>query len=68
MYAITATVEVDKLNGWTSTRQVPTFYLDERVQGIGSEDAARQIAQDILTSVLGVQPPGVRCHITAVKV
>lgn len=33
---------------WVATTQVPTFYLDENVQGIISEDHAVKIARDIL--------------------
>jgi hypothetical protein len=47
MYAVTATVTT-LTDGWTSTRQVPTFYLDENVQGIVSEDHAARVAADII--------------------
>ncbi len=47
MYAITASIEyTDGI--WTSTRHLPTFYLDERVQGITSAGHAEMIARDIL--------------------
>jgi hypothetical protein len=48
MYAITATVSEENKDGWISTRQVPTFYLDEAVQGIVSADHAERIARDVI--------------------
>lgn len=55
MYAITATTRRQfnqgKGDAWTysiETRQVPTFYLDENVQGIVDEGHARLIASDIV--------------------
>lgn len=47
MYAITATVTREQ-NGWTCTRQVPTFYLDERAQGITDSEHAYRIAREII--------------------
>jgi len=47
MYAITATVS--HYDGqYRGLRQIPTFYLNENVQGIKNEDHARVIAIDIL--------------------
>lgn len=63
MYAITATVET-RDREWTGSKQIPTFYLDERVQGIVNEEHAVRIAFDILTAV---NAPAA-LHITAVKV
>lgn len=64
MYAISATQtryrEDEHGRIWVSERQVPTFYLDENVQGIVDEDHAVRIAEDILR-------PG-NYSITAVKV
>lgn len=64
MYAISAHV-VTRADGdgWRATRQMPTFYLDESVQGIVSEDHARRIAKHIL------DPYGMyeELHVTAVK-
>lgn len=62
MYAITATFTRQE-GEWSSTRQVPTFYLDERVQGILNEAGAVKVARTI------VDPLGqYEVHITAVKV
>lgn len=49
-YAITATLSVKGTvrEDWSRTRQVPTFFLDPRVQGIVSEDHAKRIALDII--------------------
>ena len=67
MYAVTATVETEGKGGYSGVRQIPTFYLDERVQGIVSEEHARKVALDILKA--GV-PEGIAMtfHVTAVKV
>lgn len=48
MYAITATISRTTTDDWTSTRQVPTFYLDESVQGIVNEEHAKRIAREII--------------------
>jgi hypothetical protein len=52
MYAITASITVlvntPTQFAVTSSRQIPTFYLDETVQGITSEDHAARIARTIL--------------------
>ena len=47
LYGVTATVAV-KRNGWTTTHQVPTFYLDSRVQGIVDKEHAKVIAADVV--------------------
>ncbi len=62
MYAITATVSRETEDGWSSLQQVPTFYLDENVQGIVNEDHAGLIAFKI------IDPFGVyEVHVKAVK-
>lgn len=49
MWCVQATVET--VDGeWQGVRQVPTFYLDERVQGILSDEHAKAIALDVLTA------------------
>lgn len=62
MYAISA-VRHDHYDSeqhtWVAAEQLPTFFLDENVQGIISEDHAVRIARDIL---------GDNVSITAVKV
>ena len=63
-YAIGATVREYRDDGWTATRQIPTFYLDANVQGIMSEDQACIIARRILDP-LG---QGLALSITAVAV
>lgn len=35
-------------NVWKGQEQIPTFFLDENVQGIVSEEHAESIARDIL--------------------
>ena len=67
MYAIQATVRAATSGGGVVTRQVPTFYLDENVQGIVSEEHARQIAAEILWSV-GLPALAAELTICAVQV
>lgn len=64
MYAIHAAVETTGPDGFTGTRQVPTFYLHPSVQGILSEDQAVRIALDIL----GFDGPSDSVHVSATKV
>lgn len=47
MLAITAQ-RATRRGDYTGSEQVPTFYLDENVQGIVSEDHAKRIAADII--------------------
>ena len=73
MYAITAIINrtaVDNTkafpDGWESSRPLPTFYLDERTQGIINPSQAETIALDI---VLPFGPtPTMTASITAVRV
>lgn len=46
-YAIQANVSV-VVDGWTRTRQLPTFYLEKECQGIVNEQHAEAIAYDII--------------------
>jgi len=46
-YAIQSSVSI-VVDGWTRTRQNPTFYLDKNVQGIVNEKHAEAIAFDII--------------------
>lgn len=63
MYGVTATVET-RDGEYTGMRQIPTFFLDEDVQGIVSEEGAVKVALNIL-SAIGTN--GATFHITAVK-
>ncbi len=47
IYAITATV-VKKDGKYTTTFQVPTFYLDSETQGIVDGDHAARIAESVI--------------------
>jgi hypothetical protein len=47
MYAITAQVQ-SRQGDWAGTIQVPTFYLDENVQGITGAVHATRVAAAIL--------------------
>lgn len=46
-YAISATVCTAR-DHYQTSRQVPTFYLDARVQGLISEGHARRVALDVI--------------------
>jgi hypothetical protein len=52
MYAITAQVLTYDTDAnaitWRGSRQIPTFYLDETVQGITDERHATRIAREII--------------------
>lgn len=63
-YAVSVVTSVTEeaagwVNGWTRTRQLPTFYLSARTQGIVSEAHAERIARAIV---------GADASITAVRV
>ena len=47
MYAVTVSV-TNSPQEWSETKHLPTFYLDENVQGITSEDHAKTIVLDII--------------------
>ena len=49
LYAITATVNKGR-GKWTSTMQIPAFFLDSNVQGITSKEHAKFIAEEIINS------------------
>lgn len=73
MYAISAIINRTGVHatrtdpkGWESSRVVPTFYLDERTQGITSEAHAARIALDVVLP-LG-ESPDMTATITAVRV
>lgn len=72
MYAVTVRLELKK-DSWTSNRYMPTFYLDERVQGILNEDQAANIAIDMFEDTLDatadlINNEDVQVFCTAVKV
>lgn len=68
MYAIQAQIEI-KEAPWTRSHQVPTFYLDENVQGILNEDGAVKIALEVLDPTGNLRDsPYHTFHITAGKV
>ena len=54
LWAVTAQVSVQlEREGWSSSRQVPMFFLDPAVQGITGPDTARAVAEDILHTLSG---------------
>lgn len=64
MYAIMAHRTTVLANGWVSNRSIPTFYLDENVQGIIGEEHAKMIAH----SILDTGDANITYEITACKV
>lgn len=48
IYAITANVTWTAKNGYHTSRQVPTFFLDSDIQGIVDCEHAEQIAKRML--------------------
>lgn len=69
MWAIVATIETSKgRQGYRGSIQVPTFYLNENVQGIVSKHMAKEIAADILSSANPALILGVNLWITAERV
>lgn len=68
MYAITATYTHTTPDGWTSSVQVPTFYLCADVQGIMDEEQATRVARTILHAGVREMPVNDGFSICAVKV
>ena len=50
-YAVTVRT-IREVDGWTSTRHSPTFYLHSHVQGIRDEDHAARIAVGMFSDAL----------------
>lgn len=50
-YIITATVTRTNSEGWESTKHMPTFLLDARIQGITSADHAARIAKRMISDI-----------------
>lgn len=48
MYSVMASQETKTPDGYTRVEHLPTFYLDENVQGIVSVEHAEKIAKDIV--------------------
>ena len=48
MYSVIACREVETSDGYKKIDHLPTFFLDERIQGIVSVEHAERIAKDIL--------------------
>ncbi len=71
MYAVTATVVVTETDGegksWQATKQIPTFYLDENVQGIVDEAHAEKIAREILTACVNEEYTTYSLSVCAVR-
>lgn len=66
-YAISVVVSRQLPDGWTRTRQLPTFFLDERVQGIVSKEHAEKIARNLIRDAMPDDDPA-ELVVSAVKV
>lgn len=70
MWAVSAHVETVRIGHgatqWHGTVDVPTFYLDERVQGIMTSHHAENVARQIIDPLNTI--PRDRLHISTVKV
>jgi hypothetical protein len=64
-YAVTAQVTRTRPDGWTTSRQVPTFYLNTAVQGILTDDHAHRVAAGMLADL--VDDPDADIVVTAVR-
>jgi hypothetical protein len=53
MYACHAAVADTDSEGWTFSRNLPTFYLHPTVQGILTEEAAVNVATGLINDILG---------------
>jgi hypothetical protein len=67
-YAIHAVRNVSMADGWTATRQLPTFYLHDVPQGILNVQAAERTARDLLESASEGVPGKVVFSVTAFPV
>jgi hypothetical protein len=63
MYIVQATL-VEKTKNGSITHQIPTFFLEESVQGLVSESHAAKIAESILNPT---NNPAYTVHATAFK-
>jgi|GEM_PF-3890905 len=51
-YRITAQIVCTRSDGWTSTRQVPTFTLDANIHGLRDEAAAQERAIKMIRNLM----------------
>ncbi len=65
MYSIQAII-IQSVDGFQKSIQLPTFFLDENVQGIVDTNHAEEIAKSIICSV--PNPSVIGVSIVAVKV
>jgi hypothetical protein len=57
-YSVQGTI-TRTVDGWTSTRQIPMFYLNSDVQGILTVEQAKRVADDVVATIVGRQTEGV---------
>lgn len=63
MFIVQATI-TRTTNAYTRTSQIPTFFLDENVQGIVDENHAKQIAISIINPT---NNPNITVHVVITK-
>lgn len=68
MYAISVQIEHQSSDGYIGSTGLPTFYLDENVQGFTSEDGACRVAAQIVDPIGYLDGNGDVVHITAVRI
>jgi hypothetical protein len=51
LYRICALTEVE-LHGWSSTHQIPTFYLDAELHGLRTEGEAEVLARTMIKELI----------------
>jgi hypothetical protein len=66
LYSVQGTI-TRTVDGWTSTRQIPMFYLNSDVQGILTEEGAKRVADDIVATIVGRQTEGVEWSLYVVE-
>jgi hypothetical protein len=63
-YIVAANVVVDAGQGWTATKEVPSFVLPGGIHGLLSEEAAERLAEKMLTELV---PGCIRVDVHAVR-
>lgn len=66
LWAVTAQVSPLRDDGFSGSRQVPTFYLDPAVQGILSEQGAQDVARQVLTAANATGDVELHVHVEPV--
>jgi hypothetical protein len=65
-YSVQGTI-TRTVDGWTSTRQIPMFYLNSDVQGILTVEGAKRVADDVVSTIVGRDTEGVEWALLVVE-